>query len=356
MSFLYCYIFKPVLFLFDPEKVHDVFVVLGRVCGESRLGKILVSFLYGYRGKDISVVVDGIKYRNPVVLAAGFDYDGYLTKILSKVSFAGVEVGSVTARAYEGNTKPRLRRLKKSQSILVNKGLKNKGVDSIVSRLSKNKKEEGFVVGVSVAKTNCKECVDTEGAIEDYIYSLRKLNDSEVGDYYTINISCPNAFGGESFTTPLLLRQLLGHVNNLGIKKPLYIKMPINLSWSEIQKLLDVVMEYGISGVIIGNLNKDYTKLSCRKEVPGSYQGGLSGLPCREISTDLIKKTRKYCGNNFTIIGCGGILSPQDALEKLHAGANLLQLVTGMIYTGPHLMKNICQLISKENDTKSYIC
>lgn len=334
---------KPVLFLCNPEWVHEIFVWCGECLGRSPLTRYMISLLYGYPQNDKRIVVDGLTYHTPVLLSAGFDYDARLTHILPSMSFGGAEVGSVTAKPYGGNTRPRLTRLKQSKSILVNKGLKNQGVESIIRRLKKRKKiQEDFVIGVSIAKTNCKETATTGEAIEDYAFSLRRLTEENVGDYYTINISCPNAFGGETFTTPDLLQKLLGVLGEIAHNKPVYIKMPINLAWDKFQELLDVIGTYSyVNGVVIGNLNKNYDDLEKREEAPREYRGGLSGLPTKKLSTELIRKTRQKMGPKFTIIGCGGILSVEDAQEKIDAGADLLQLITGMIYTGPHLMKDI---------------
>ena len=350
MRLLYLYFLKPILFEFDAENVHNFFIWAGEKLGKYSAGRKLVSIFYGYSKNDKEIVIDGIRYRSPVILAAGFDYDGRLTEILPSMSFGGVEVGSVTAKAYSGNNKPRLTRLKKSKSILVNKGLKNEGVDAISYRLSQKKKQEpGFVVGISIAQTNCKENVSEDEGIKDYTNSFKKLIAENVGDYYTINISCPNTFGGETFTSTDKLKRLLDSLGQVKSKKPVYIKMPINLSWNDYKSLLDAIQSFPyVRGVIVGNLNKNYEYLANRDEAPKEYGGGLSGLPTRELSTELIKKTREYFGKSMTIIGCGGIFSPEDAQEKIDAGADLLQLITGMIYEGPGLVKNICKKITYE--------
>ena len=347
MRLLYIYFLKPVLFKFDAENVHDFFIWIGEELGKYSIGRRLVSLFYGYSKNDKEVVVDGIIYKSPVILAAGFDYDGRLTEILPSMSFGGVEVGSVTAKAYSGNDKPRLTRLKNSKSILVNKGLKNEGVDAVISRLGQKKRRaQGFVIGVSVAQTNCKENVSEVEGIKDYTSSFKKLVEENVGDYYTVNISCPNAFGGEAFTTPDKLKRLLDSLGQVKTEKPVYVKMPINLAWNDFKSLLDVIKFFPyVKGAIVGNLNKEYKYLANQNETPKEYCGGLSGLPTRDLSTELIKRTREYCGKDMTIIGCGGIFSPEDAQEKIDAGANLLQLITGMIYEGPGLIKNICKEI-----------
>ncbi len=376
MSTFYRYILKPVLFLFEPEFIHDVFIFLGEMLGKFWITRKVVGLVYGFnlnassrsvsnsgRTCDISKIVDGIKYRTPILLAAGFDYNGRLTNILSHVGFGGEEVGSVTAHPCEGNPKPRMTRLPKSQSIIVNKGLRNEGVDAIIMRL-KNAgvgRKNGalttvgdtevvskFVVGVSIARTNSPKTAPLESAVDDYAYSLKRLIEEGIGDYYTINISCPNAFGGEAFTKPELLTNLLAKLVTIPCTKPIYVKMPINLPWDEFNKLLKIIDFYKLQGVIIGNLNKDYESIGQHCEVPDEYAGGLSGAPCNKLSSELIRKTRQAYGKRFTIIGVGGIFSAADAREKFDAGADLVQLITGMIYEGPGLIREICNDLAKK--------
>ena len=338
---LYQNVLKPILFQFSPDLVHSVFVSFGEQLAKIGLTRKIIHAVYGIPHGLDPVVVDGIKYKSPVLLAAGFDYNGRLAGILQSVGFGGEEVGSVTARPCPGNHPPRLKRLIKSQSIQVYKGLKNEGVDIIIERLKRTKIPTDFVLGISIAKTNDEKCVTTESGIADYHYSLSKLVEANIGDFYTINISCPNAHGGEDFTDPEKLNLLLTKLNTLSTHKPRYVKLPINLPFSHIKNLLDVIKAHHFQGVVIGNLNKDYTAIKNLEERPQQYRGGLSGAPCRELSNQLISQTRAYMPEKFTIIGCGGILTPEDALEKFNRGANLVQLVSGMIFTGPQLMQSI---------------
>lgn len=348
MRFLYRRILKPILFRFDPEDVHDAFVTLGEVLGRYAVLRGLVRMAYGYRRSDAAVTVDGIRYPTPVVLGAGFDYNGRLTRILPSVGFGGVEVGSVTARPTEGNPKPRLTRLVRSSSLLVNKGLRNDGVERFIERMRGTPREPGFVLGVSIARTNDREAADLGGGIEDYFTSLRRLVEAGVGDFYTINISCPNVFGGESFAEPGRLRLLLTRLAEVEHDRPTYVKMPIDLPWEQFRELLEVIDGFGVRGVVIGNLNKKYDELDFPEEAPAEYRGGLSGKPCFLRSNELIRRTRDEYGDRFTIVGCGGILSPEDAMVKLRAGADMVQLISGMIFEGPHLMKGIARAYASE--------
>lgn len=348
---LYKYFLKPILFKFDPEFIHDVFTSIGEFAGKFALTRSIASLAYGYHGKDISRVVDGLTYRTPLVLSAGFDYNARLTRILPCISFGGVEVGSVTARPCVGNPKPRMTRLIRSQSLLVNKGLRNSGVDAIIARLAREPRVPDFVIGVSIARTNDALSRSVEEGIKDYVYSYKRLNETNTGDYYTINISCPNAFDGEAFTTPELLERLLLALREVHSTKPLYLKMPISLPWEEVDRLIAVGIKYKINGIIIGNLQKNYEVLAFRDEAPKEYRGGLSGMPTQKVSNEYIALAHKKYGDEITIIGCGGVFTPDDAKVKFDSGAKIIHMITGMIFNGPGVLREICQSVA-ENKTK----
>ena len=351
-TMVYKHILKPILFGFDPEAVHDFFISLGQLAGKYGVTRMIIATLYQYRGRDISKTVDGITYRTPFLLSAGFDYNGQLSRILPCIGLGGEEIGSVTARPCQGNPKPRLTRLPQSQSILVNKGLRNEGVDAIIERLKMHaflgEARKRFVIGISIARTNDEQSVPIQVGIEDFLYSFKRLNEENIGDYYTINISCPNSFGGEAFTTPELLARLLSTLKTVPCSKPVYVKMPINIPWQRFYSLLKVIDAQGLHGIVIGNLNKDYASLDVRAEAPAMYKGGLSGKPCLHPSTDLIYKTRELYGKRFTIIGVGGVMSPKTMKEKFDAGADLVQVITGLIFEGPSLIKKLANVYSKQ--------
>jgi dihydroorotate dehydrogenase len=335
-------VLKPFFFCFDPEFVHDLMIFFGELFGSNPLTRFCLSLVWGYRGPDIAKVVDGIRYEHPVLLSAGFDSNGRLTRVLSSVSFGGEEIGSITAHPCAGNVPPRLTRLIRNKSIIVYKGLRNDGVDVIADRLLAKKRIPGFVVGISIAQTNNTTVCSDEDAIEDYYTSFKKLNGRNVGDYYTINISCPNTYGGEMFASPRLLPRLLEKLQTVPCTKPVYFKMPINLPWPEFKELLDLLSASPYQGVVIGNLNKNYSMLDFPADAPREFRGGLSGKPCFDLSNELVRKTRAAYGSRFTIIGVGGIFSAEDARAKFDAGADLIQLITGLIFTGPGLLKDIC--------------
>lgn len=344
--------FKPLLFLIHSDATHAGFITFGEIIGKTAVGRWLISLAYEYRGPDIGKTVDGIRYDIPILLSAGFDPDGRMTQILRSMSFGGEEIGSTTAYPCEGNPPPRQTRLARNNSIVVYKGLRNHGVDALIRKLKRTPRREGYVLGVSIALTNYRKesCSTVEGAIDDYALSYKKLNEAGVGDYYTLNISCPNTFEGvgETFQGPENLGKLLERIRSIPSKKPLYLKMPINLPWERFDALVQVADTNGVNGLIIGNLNKNYDDLDHREDAPEKFRGGLSGKPCFKLSNELIRKTRAKYGKRFTIIGVGGILSPDDAIEKLRAGADLLMLISGMIFYSPSLMKHISERLAKE--------
>lgn len=326
----YTHLLRPILFQIDPERVHDRTLGLGHKFGQSKTARNVIRTCLSYQHPILTQTIAGIEFKNPVGLSEGFDKDGYLAEFLPAIGFGFTQVGTVTLKPYEGNPRPRLTRLPKSKAILVNYGLKNEGVEAIMNRLKKLTSHP-IPLGISIGKTNSNDTTTTETGIKDYKECLKKVIESRVGDLYTINISCPNTFGGEPFTTAERLDLLLTSLQALNIQKPLFIKMPINLPWPEFQGLLDICLNHKVTGVIIGNLNKDHTY----------GRGGLSGLPTKDLSNELISKTHDYCGQKLVIIGVGGIFSADDAYEKIKRGASLVQLITGLIYEGPQIVGEI---------------
>ena len=355
MNALYRRVLKPILFKIDPDTVHEIFITVGETVGRFAVLRWLFGLFYNYNSKetpysvrghlaDISKTVDGITYRTPILLSAGFDPNGRLTRILPSFSFGGEEIGSITAHRCEGNPHPWFKRLVRNKSLVVYKGLANKGVDALVAKLLRTPRVPNFVLGISIARTNEKAAsADVESGVRDYTESLRKLSTAGIGDYYTINISCPSAYSCETFTDPKLLAQFLPRLKEIHCIKPIYLKMPINIPWEQFVELADIANENGIQGLVIGNLTKNSNDLAHPEDAPKEFRGGFSGVPCQKLSNELIRKTREKYGKRFTIIGVGGIFSPDDAMEKFTAGADLVQLITGMIFEGPGLIKATCK-------------
>lgn len=349
----YQHLIKPVLFRFDPEFVHDRFTSLGHFLGKTKLTRSLVSLLLNYSSPALTQTVAGMEFTNPIGLAAGFDKNAMLLNILPQVGFGFEEVGSITLGSYAGNPKPRLFRLPKSQGLIVNYGLKNDGVEAITPRI-RNSHSYPARIGISIAKTNDISTSTEKGGIEDYYNCLQKVEAAHTGDYYTINISCPNTFGGEPFTTATKLDKLLHKLNQVRTRRPMFVKLPINLSLVDFDSLLQVCVRHKVTGVVIGNLTKVRSKDLIKDTIPEPMKGGVSGKPTWQLSNDLISYTYQHYGDKLIIIGVGGIFSAEDAYEKIKRGATLLQLITGMIFEGPQLIGEINYGLTKLLEQDGY--
>lgn len=326
----------------DPEFVHDRILLLGNIMGSNSFFRWILRSTFRYDNPKLETEVCGVKFKNPIGLSAGFDKDGKLVSSLRDVGFGFMQVGSVTSDSYEGNPKPRLVRLKKSKALVVYYGLKNEGKEMILKRLKKKFIPKDFRISISIAKTNSDKTCTEESGVVDYFDTYKYFNENEFGDFYTINISCPNTFGGEPFTTAPKLEALLKKLREVESSKPLFIKMPLELSWNDFKSLLDVAVKYKVDGVIIANLVKDRKNNKFIKdEISDEVKGGISGVPTRELANEKIRMTYKEYGEKLKIVGVGGIFSAEDAYEKIKLGASLVQLITGMIYEGPQLIGEI---------------
>ncbi len=349
-AFLYQNILKPVLFQLDPENVHGGFSFFGKLLGTNAATRKLISMVFAYNSPTSAVVYDGILFPNRIGLAAGFDYNGDMARILGPVGFGYHTIGTVTYQPYEGNVKPRLGRLPNSKALIINKGLKSVGAKEIARRLAHIHFD--VPVGISIASTNTH--FDSDHAqIMDIVKGFLVFEKSRVHHkYYELNISCPNTFGGEPFTSPNRLEQLLTVIDSLALSKPLYIKMPIDQSHKETLQLLAVADIHNVQGVVFGNLTKDKNNPDITPEdrkVWKNRKGNLSGKPTFARSTALIKLTKDNFYDRFTIIGCGGIFDAKTAQAKLDAGADLLQMISGMIFNGPQTMGSIIRELDLKN-------
>jgi len=346
---LYEKILKPLFFKFDPEDVHDFIIWFGRLLGKFYLTRRLVWSLCGYRNKRLSQNVLGIEFPNPIGLAAGFDKDVKLMKILPCVGFGYEEIGSITGEPCKGNAKPRLWRIPKHKALVVYYGLKNPGSEVVARRLKG--KKFNFPIGISVAKTNCKETAKIDSGVKDYVKAFNLMKD--YADYITVNISCPNAFGGLPFTDPESLERLLTELDKIKTDKPVFLKLSPDLSKSELDDIIGVCNEHRIGGFVISNLTKkrDLTGIP-EKDFENVGSGGVSGPYLQKISNSLINYVYKKTKGKYAIIGCGGIFTAEDIWEKMKAGASLVQLITGMIYHGPQLIGKLNQDLVKLMDKK----
>ncbi len=344
-KFFYQTILKPFYFLFDPEFVHERMVDFGQAISKTFLIQFIGSKLI-YKDKSLRQKILGINFENPVGLAAGFDYDAKLTNTLYYLDFGFQTAGTVTAHPYAGNPPPRLGRLPNSKSLMVNKGFKNQG-SLVISEKIKNTNFK-IPVGISIGVTNSRKLSSIEDAVADIILAFKVFEKSNVkNSYYELNISCPNLLNTDkiSFYPPKNLKRLLESVDKLKLKKPVFVKMPIEETDRVFMRIIDELAKHKtIKGVVIGNLyHRNYKNNDSfdKKELARFRTGNFSGKPCEPRSNELIVKTYKKYGDKLVIIGTGGIFSAADAYKKIKLGASLVQLITGMIYQGPQLISQI---------------
>lgn len=342
-AFFYQNFAKRFFFLLDAEFIHTVMVSRGKFLATTPLMKFVGSKLI-YKDPSLKQRAAGITFENPVGLAAGFDYNADLTEALYYLDFGFQSVGTITNMAYAGNPYPRLGRLPKSRSLMVNKGFKNKGAKVISEKLAGKK----FLipVGISIGATNSGEIKTVDMAIKDVVSAFKTFEKAGVkNNYYELNISCPNLVNmkGLNFYSPKNLDGLLTAVGKLKIKKAVFIKMPIEKSNREVSVMMSTIARHKfVAGLIFGNLQKNRKDKSLiQSEVKKFKVGYFSGKACEERSNELIRFAYKKYRDRFVIVGCGGVFDGKDAYKKIKLGASLIQLITGMIYQGPQVISQI---------------
>lgn len=336
-------IIRSILFLFDPEKVHHLTAKLIRFTLQIPGMKWIWKKRFTIEDKRLERNLFGLTFKNPVGLGAGFDKDAKMFNDLAYCGFGFIEIGTVTPVGQPGNPLPRLFRLKKDQAIINRMGFNNEGVDAAAERL-KNKKTN-ILIGGNIGKNKATE---NEDALSDYLISFRKLFD--VVDYFVVNVSSPNTPNLRDLQEkePLmhLLSELMKENNTHSTPKPILLKIAPDLTHGQLDDIIEIVDTTKIAGVIATNTTISRADLKTDASVVESIgAGGLSGKPVKNKSTEVIRYLATKSNKSFPIIGIGGIHSAADALEKLDAGADLLQLYTGFIYEGPALIKEINQAI-----------
>ena len=295
--------------------------------------------------KRLETEVFGIKFPNPVGLAAGFDKNASMFNDLASCGFGFIEIGTVTPKSQPGNDKPRLFRLKKDQAIINRMGFNNDGLTDVISNLKKRK--TNVIIGGNIGKN---KSTPNENAVDDYLISFDSLFDHV--DYFVVNVSSPNTPNLRELQEKEPLKHLLSElmkVNKLRIvQKPILLKIAPDLTNEQLDDIIEIVDEVKIAGVIATNTTISRENLDTSNDLLAAYgMGGLSGKPLKSRSTEVIRYLSQKSKNSFPIIGVGGIHSEEDALEKLEAGAVLVQLYTGFIYEGPGLVKRINKAILK---------
>jgi dihydroorotate dehydrogenase len=331
---MYKLIIRPLLFCFDPEKVHYFTFSLIRFLNKIPGFSALFQSFYEVNDARLKREVFGITFKNPVGLAAGFDKDAKLYQELSNFGFGFIEIGTLTPVGQEGNPKKRLFRLKEDNAIINRMGFNNGGVKEAVERLKKNK---GVLIGGNIGKN---KVTPNEEAVKDYEICFEAL--FPYVDYFVVNVSSPNTPNLRELQDkkPLteLLQTLQDKNNTKPNQKPVLLKIAPDLTDEQLLDIIDIVNETKIAGVIATNTTISRDGLQSENK---SEMGGLSGKPLTKRSTEVIRFLSEKSNRSFPIIGVGGIHSAEDAIEKLNAGASLVQLYTGFIYEGPALVKAI---------------
>jgi dihydroorotate dehydrogenase len=333
---------RRILFLFDAELIHEFSVKSIKLISLLPFSKQILRHFFLVNTKALERNLFGLKFKNPVGLAAGFDKNAECYNEFSNFGFGFIEIGTVTPLPQPGNPKKRIFRLVEDKSLINRLGFNNKGLDEITKNL---RKKRDIIIGANIGKNFFTENKDGH---KDYLKCLQGLHD--LVDYFAINISSPNTknlrqFHDKDLLKPLL-ESLINYNNNQSSRKPMLLKISPDLDTKELDDVISLVSELKIDGIIATNttISRDNLKSKYQNEI-----GGLSGELLKEKSNYIIKYLRKKLDNNFPIIGVGGIMTKDDAIEKLNSGADLIQLYTGFIYKGPGLIRDINKAIINQS-------
>ena len=344
---MYKLFLKPLLFLINPEKAHYLVFDNLRFAFKIKFIEKIARHFFTVKNKKLERNVLGLYFPNPVGLAAGLDKDAKLFNELSALGFGHIEIGTLTPKAQPGNEKPRLFRLPEDDALINRMGFNNGGVDEAVIRLKE--KHTNIIIGGNIGKN---KLTPNEEAINDYEYCFEKLH--SVVDYFVVNVSSPNTPGLRELQDkgPLLkILNRLKELNNTKEKpKPILLKIAPDLTNEQLDDIVEIVNESKIDGVIATNttISRENLKTDLN-QISEMGAGGLSGLPVKKRSTEVIRYLSQRSKNNWIIIGVGGIHSAKDAIEKLNAGAALVQVYTGFVYEGPELVKKINEEILRNS-------
>ncbi|MBX2816060.1 MAG: quinone-dependent dihydroorotate dehydrogenase [Saprospiraceae bacterium] len=332
---------KPLLFRMDAEKAHHLVTDQLVRLSNTSLGSTLLTQLYGSDDAHLSGSVMNLRFRNPIGMAAGFDKNALYLKGLKTLGFGFVEVGTVTPRPQVGNPKPRLFRLVKDRALLNRMGFNNEGVEAMANRLEK--RPDNLIVGGNIGKNKDTPQEDAES---DYLKCFERLQD--LVDYFVVNVSSPNTPGLRSLQDREPLTRLLERISSKNQErqspKPILLKIAPDLSDGQLQDVVQVVREQGLQGIVATNTTisrSDLTTSAAAVEALGA--GGISGRPVTSRATDVVRMVRELGGDDMTIIGVGGIDSASTANKKIQAGADLIQVYSGLVYEGPKLIRSIKQ-------------
>jgi len=336
---MYKSIIRPILFSFDPEKIHYFTFSLIRFLSKIPGVTSIFRSLYQVNDKKLERELFGLTFKNPVGLAAGFDKNAVLYNELANFGFGFIEIGTVTPLPQEGNPKKRLFRLKDDKGIINRMGFNNEGLEQAIIQLKKNKGK--LIIGGNIGKNTQTK---PEDYTADYLICFNALH--PYVDYFVLNVSCPNVGSHAKLTDKDYLEELISEVKKANAtfskQKPILLKIAPDLNDIQLDEIIELVSKTKLDGVIASNTSVDRTGLKATEaQLAAIGNGGVSGQPIKEKSTQTIKYLATKSNKAFPIIGVGGIHSEQDALEKINAGADLVQVYTGFIYEGPRLVKHI---------------
>ncbi|HEY3429108.1 MAG TPA: quinone-dependent dihydroorotate dehydrogenase [Cyclobacteriaceae bacterium] len=339
---MYRFLIRPLFFLIDAERIHHFVFTFLKIPGI----KPLITLLFRHKNQKLQRDLLGLVFQNPVGLGAGFDKDAKLIDELAGFGFGFIEIGTLTPQPQPGNDKPRLFRLPQDQALINRMGFNNKGVLAAVARLKK--KKSNVIVGGNIGKN---KNTPNEKALDDYAYCFEALH--PYVDYFVVNVSSPNTPGLRELQEKEPLRKLLSYVKSLSLakqnSKPVLLKIAPDLTTSQLDDVIEILKETKTDGVIATNTTisrEGLTTSSQQLERIGN--GGLSGKPLKDRSNEVIRYLRERLGKSYPIIGVGGIMTAQDAVEKIEAGADLVQIYTGFVYEGPGFVKRINQILANK--------
>lgn len=343
---MYKLLIKPIFFLFSPETIHHIVFAMIKFGARIPLKMWTWKKIYTISDERLKIQVFGLTFDNPVGLAAGFDKDALLYNELAAFGFGFIEIGTLTPKGQAGNPKPRLFRLPQDEALINRMGFNNGGVEEAVERLKKRSTK--IMIGGNIGKN---KVTPNEEATRDYEISFEAL--FPYVDYFVVNVSSPNTPGLRELQDKEPLTKLLMRLQELNAekvkRKPILLKIAPDLTDVQLDDIIAIVQDSKIDGVIATNTTIDRSSLTTdKKAVEAIGNGGLSGKPVKERSTEVIRYLSEKSNKAFPIIGVGGIHSAEDALEKLEAGASLVQVYTGFIYEGPGLIKRINTAILKQ--------
>jgi dihydroorotate dehydrogenase len=341
---MYKSLIRPFLFLFDPEKIHGFVFGLLKIVNKIPGVKALMNQLFAGKYPQLQRNILGLTFSNPVGLAAGLDKDAKLIDELANVGFGFIEIGTLTPQPQSGNEKPRLFRLPQDHALINRMGFNNMGVVAAVENLKKRKSK--IIVGGNIGKN---KNTPNEKALDDYTQCFEALH--PYVDYFVVNVSSPNTPGLRELQEKEPLRKLLSDVKSLSLSKekpkPVLLKIAPDLTNSQLDDIIQILHETRTDGVIATNTSITRERLTTPvSQLEKIGNGGLSGKPIESRSNQVIRYLRERLGKNYPIIGVGGIMSEDDAVEKIKAGADLIQIYTGFVYEGPGFIRRINKKLS----------